>query len=100
MIFFFSLLILFNRTSQEIVIRFHLFMQIKNPAQLDVALLFVGAIGPESFSLDEFEQACGVGMVLVILPILMIIMNVTEGHGLLLAREIIRLFTKSKKKLR
>ncbi|XP_064970058.1 glutamine--tRNA ligase isoform X3 [Musa acuminata AAA Group] len=37
-------------------------MQIKNPAQLDVALLFVGAFGPESFSLDEFEQACGVGV--------------------------------------
>ncbi|XP_064948093.1 glutamine--tRNA ligase-like isoform X1 [Musa acuminata AAA Group] len=36
--------------------------KIKNPAQLDVALLFVGAIGPESFSLDEFEQACGVGV--------------------------------------
>ncbi|CAD5190485.1 unnamed protein product [Musa acuminata subsp. malaccensis] len=36
--------------------------KIKNPAQLDVALLFVGAFGPESFSLDEFEQACGVGV--------------------------------------
>lgn len=40
----------------------HVF-QIKTTAQLDVALSFFGATASEDFKLDEFEAACGVGMI-------------------------------------
>ena len=37
-------------------------MQIKTTAQLDAALSFFGATASEDFKLNEFEEACGVGM--------------------------------------
>lgn len=36
--------------------------KIKNPAQLDAALAFLGTVGPETFKLNEFEEACGIGV--------------------------------------
>ncbi|GMN50537.1 hypothetical protein TIFTF001_019705 [Ficus carica] len=36
--------------------------KIKTPAQLEAAFSFFAAIGSEDFKLDEFEEACGVGM--------------------------------------
>ncbi|KAK9105773.1 hypothetical protein Scep_022617 [Stephania cephalantha] len=36
--------------------------KIKTPAQLDAALSFLGRVGPEKFSSNEFEEACGVGI--------------------------------------
>ncbi|URE10189.1 glutaminyl-tRNA synthetase [Musa troglodytarum] len=36
--------------------------KIKNPAQLDAALAFLGTVGPETFKSNEFEEACGVGV--------------------------------------
>jgi hypothetical protein len=37
-------------------------LQIKTTAQLDAALSFFGATASEDFKLNEFEEACGVGM--------------------------------------
>lgn len=37
-------------------------MQIKNSTQLESALSFLSSIGPEKFQLNDFEEACGVGM--------------------------------------
>lgn len=37
-------------------------LQIKTPAQLEAAFSFFAALGSEDFKLDEFEEACGVGM--------------------------------------
>lgn len=39
-----------------------LFFQIKTTAQLDAALSFFGTIASEDLRLNEFEEACGVGM--------------------------------------
>ena len=39
-----------------------LFFQIKTTAQLDAALSFFGTTASEDFKLNEFEEACGVGM--------------------------------------
>ncbi|KAK1290044.1 hypothetical protein QJS10_CPB18g01540 [Acorus calamus] len=36
--------------------------KIKNPTQLEAALSFLSNIGTESFSLNNFEEACGVGI--------------------------------------
>lgn len=36
--------------------------KIKTPAQLEAAFSFFAAIGSEDFKLDEFEEACGVGV--------------------------------------
>lgn len=36
--------------------------KIKTPAQLEAAFLFFAAIGSEDFKVDEFEEACGVGV--------------------------------------
>ncbi|XP_020114560.1 glutamine--tRNA ligase isoform X2 [Ananas comosus] len=36
--------------------------KIKNSAQLDAALSFLSNVGPESFSVEKFDEACGVGV--------------------------------------
>lgn len=36
-------------------------LQIKTPAQLEVAFSFFANTGSEDFKLNEFEEACGVG---------------------------------------
>ncbi|XP_068643603.1 glutamine--tRNA ligase-like [Aristolochia californica] len=36
--------------------------KIKNPTQLEAALSFLGTVGSESFNIDDFEEACGVGV--------------------------------------
>ncbi|XP_074572282.1 glutamine--tRNA ligase-like [Curcuma longa] len=36
--------------------------KIKNQAQLDAALAFLSTVEPETFKLNEFEEACGVGV--------------------------------------
>lgn len=38
------------------------FLQIKTTAQLEAAFTFFSNTGPEDFKLNEFEDACGVGM--------------------------------------
>lgn len=40
--------------------------QIKIPAQLDAALSFFANTGPENFKTSEFEEACGVGRIMII----------------------------------
>lgn len=52
-----------------------LILQIKNPAQLDAALAFLGTVGPETFKLNEFEEACGIGIILMTF-LMMLIMDV------------------------
>lgn len=42
------------------------FSQIKNQAQLDAALAFLSTVGPEPFNLNEFEEVCGVGKIVII----------------------------------
>lgn len=37
-------------------------LQIKTPAQLEAAFSFFASTGSENFEVDEFEEACGVGM--------------------------------------
>lgn len=37
-------------------------MQIKTPAQLEAAFSFFATTGSENFKLNEFEEACGVGI--------------------------------------
>lgn len=39
-------------------------LQIKTPAQLDAAFSFFVNTASEKFKLNEFEEACGVGMIL------------------------------------
>lgn len=41
-------------------------MQIKTPAQLEAAFAFLSDIASENLKLDEFEEACGVGMDMII----------------------------------
>ncbi|EXB80325.1 Glutamine--tRNA ligase [Morus notabilis] len=36
--------------------------KIKTPAQLEAAFSFFATLGPENFKLNEFEEACGVGV--------------------------------------
>lgn len=36
-------------------------LQIKTPAQLEAAILYLDNTAPEDFKLNEFEEACGVG---------------------------------------
>ncbi|XP_044493982.1 glutamine--tRNA ligase, cytoplasmic-like [Mangifera indica] len=36
--------------------------KIKTPAQLEAAFLFFASVGAENFKVDEFEEACGVGV--------------------------------------
>ena len=43
-------------------ITWFLFIQIKTTAQLDAALSFFGTTASEDLRLNEFEEACGVGM--------------------------------------
>eukprot|EP00268_Persea_americana_P068067 TRINITY_DN9432_c2_g1_i1.p1 TRINITY_DN9432_c2_g1~~TRINITY_DN9432_c2_g1_i1.p1 ORF type:complete len:560 (-),score=106.21 TRINITY_DN9432_c2_g1_i1:68-1747(-) len=37
-------------------------LKIKNSTQLESALSFLSSIGPENFQLNDFEEACGVGV--------------------------------------
>ncbi|KAL6007508.1 Glutamine--tRNA ligase, cytoplasmic [Asimina triloba] len=37
-------------------------LKIKSPNQLDAAFAFFAGVGPEQFTLSEFEKACGVGV--------------------------------------
>lgn len=37
-------------------------LQIKTAAQLEAAFAFLSSIASENLKVDEFEQACGVGM--------------------------------------
>lgn len=37
-------------------------LQIKTPAQLEAAFSFFATTGSETFKVNDFEEACGVGM--------------------------------------
>lgn len=43
--------------------RWFFLLQIKTPAQLDAAFSFLTAIASDNLKVDDFEAACGVGMV-------------------------------------
>lgn len=56
-------LIYFRKVSGcNIILTQFLLLQIKTTAQLDAALSFFGVTASEDFKLNEFEEACGVGM--------------------------------------
>lgn len=40
-----------------------LLLQIKIPAQLEAAFLFLTTIASDNLKIDDFEAACGVGMI-------------------------------------
>lgn len=40
-----------------------MYLQIKTPAQLEAAFSFFTSTGSENFQLNDFEEACGVGMI-------------------------------------
>lgn len=40
---------------------YFLLLQIKTPAQLEAAFLFLSPIASDSLKVDDFEAACGVG---------------------------------------
>ncbi|KAG6484539.1 hypothetical protein ZIOFF_053058 [Zingiber officinale] len=44
------------------LVRYIVSSKIKNQVQLDAALAFLSSIEPETFKLNEFEEACGVGV--------------------------------------
>lgn len=47
---------------QELIYLYNWFLQIKTTAKLEAAFTFFSNTGPENFKLNEFEEACGVGM--------------------------------------
>lgn len=46
------------------------FLQIKTPAQLEAAFSFFATTGSETFKDNDFEEACGVGMIWKFIPML------------------------------
>ncbi|GAA0153183.1 aminoacyl-tRNA synthetase [Lithospermum erythrorhizon] len=47
---------------RPVLLKYIVGSKIKTPAQLDAALSFFSAIASESFEINEFEEACGVGV--------------------------------------
>ncbi|KAI4379144.1 hypothetical protein MLD38_005480 [Melastoma candidum] len=47
---------------RPVLLKYIISSKIKTPAQLDAAFAFFSKIGPDDFKLDEFEEACGVGI--------------------------------------
>lgn len=61
--------------------------KIKNTNQLDKALPYLSNIGPESLKVDDFEEACGVGVEVTVEEIKMAVENViSENKEAILAQ--------------
>ncbi|OEL25456.1 Glutamine--tRNA ligase [Dichanthelium oligosanthes] len=65
---------------RPVLIKYVLSTKIKNPAQLDAALLFLTNTGPDSLDVEKFEEACGVGVVVSIEEIKSTVTDVLEEN--------------------
>lgn len=62
LLFHHSLQLIFLISSIPVDNQWFLWLQIKTPAQLDAAFSFLTAIASDNLKVDDFEAACGVGM--------------------------------------